>query len=204
VSHNAASWRIERRGSRTKIGPLVAATRGTNAVTVRRVLATKTRLATQGAMARAERARRTDDRHRLKTSDRVLIDRATRGFEVLQGKWKVHLIVAMARGIRRPSRLHACLPGISKKVMTDCLRGLERDGLVARRIYAQVPARVEYSLTPLGWTITNAIVAVSEWSKDHSGDVTRARSDYWLRGIETDDVPPSTHETMSFGSMASP
>ena len=204
MSRNAASWRIKRRGSRTKIGPLVAATRATNAVTVRGVLATETRLANEDAMTRTGRAERTDDRHRLKASDRVLIERATRGFEVLQGKWKVHLIVAMARGIRRPSRLHACLPGISKKVMTDCLRGLERDGLVARRIYAQVPARVEYSLTPLGWTITNAIVAVSEWSRDHSGDVTRARSDYWLRGIETEHLPMATHETMSFASMASP
>ena len=72
--------------------------------------------------------------------------------------------------------------------MTDCLRGLERDGLVTRRIYAQVPVRVEYSLTPLGWTITNAIVALSEWGKHHSGDVTRARSEYWLRGTETDDI----------------
>jgi DNA-binding HxlR family transcriptional regulator len=152
------------------------------------ILATETHPETQGGMASAEWGERTDDRRRLKTSDRVLIDRATRGFEVLQGKWKVHLIVAMARGIRRPSRLHACLPGISKKVMTDCLRGLERDGLVTRQIYAQVPVRVEYSLTPLGWTITNAIVTLSEWSKHHSRDVTRARSEYGLRGVETDEI----------------
>ena len=93
----------------------------------------------------------------------------------------------MARGIRRPSRLHGCLPGISKKVMTDCLRGLERDGLVTRKIYAQVPVRVDYSLTPLGWTITDAIVALSEWSRHHGGDVTRARSEYWIRALETDE-----------------
>ena len=79
--------------------------------------------------------------HRLKTSDRMLIERATRGFDLLQGKWKVHLIVAMARGIRRHGHLYSSLPGISKKVMTECLRGLERDGLVTRRIYAQVPVR---------------------------------------------------------------
>ncbi len=91
------------------------------------------------------------------------------------------LIVAIARGIRRPSRLHACVPGISKKVMTECLRGLERDGLVTRQIYAQVPVRVEYSLTPPGWRITEAIVALSEWSRHHSADVARARSEYWLR-----------------------
>jgi DNA-binding HxlR family transcriptional regulator len=150
------------------------------------MLPTESDPSTQAAPAKW--ASQADDRRRLQPSDRVLIDRATRGFEVLQAKWKVPLIVALARGIRRPSRLHACLPGISKKVMTDCLRGLERDGLVTRQIYAQVPVRVEYSLTPLGWTLTNAIVALSEWSKHHSGDVTHARSQYLVRGMDTDDA----------------
>ena len=140
------------------------------------MLATETHPEMQAASLPQQWAERADDRRRLKTSDRVLIDQATLGFEVLQGKWKVPLIVALARGIRRPSRLHACLSGISKKVMTDCLRGLERDGLVTRQIYAEVPVRVEYSLTALGWTITNAIVALSDWSEHHSGDVTRART----------------------------
>jgi DNA-binding HxlR family transcriptional regulator len=99
----------------------------------------------------------------------------------------------MARGSRRYSRLHACLPGVSKKVMTDCLRSLERDGLVTRRIYAQVPARVEYSLTPLGWTITDAIIALSDWSKHHSADVARARDEYWLRRTEADQALHSGH-----------
>jgi DNA-binding HxlR family transcriptional regulator len=152
------------------------------------MLATETDPDMRGGIAPAAWAERADDRRRLKTGDHLLIDQATLGFEVLQGKWKVPLIVALARGIRRPSRLRTCLSGISKKVMTDCLRGLERDGLVTRQIYPQVPVRVEYSLTPLGWTITNAIVALSEWSKDHSHDVTRARSEYWSRGAVTDDT----------------
>ena len=179
-SRNAASWPFERPGSRTKIGPPAAATWERTVVILPGMLATETHPETHGGMSATKWGEQTGDRRRLKTSDRLLIERATRGFEVLQGKWKVHLIVAMARGIHRPSRLHACLPGISKKVMTDCLRGLERDGLVTRQIYAQVPVRVEYSLTPLGWTITNAIVALSEWSKHHSRDVTRARSEYGL------------------------
>jgi DNA-binding HxlR family transcriptional regulator len=149
------------------------------------MLATETCPATRPGAAPAKRS---EDARRLKTSDRVLIERALRGFELLQGKWKVDLIVAIARGIRRPSRLHTCLAGISKKVMTDCLRGLERDGLVTRQIYAQVPPRVEYSLTPLGWTITDAIVSLSEWSKQHSADVSRARNEYWLRQSETDEI----------------
>ncbi len=64
------------------------------------------------------------EHRQLKSGDRVLIERAVR-LEVLQKrKWSVDLIVAMARGIHRHSRLHACLPGLSAKVMTDCLRSL--------------------------------------------------------------------------------
>jgi DNA-binding HxlR family transcriptional regulator len=67
---------------------------------------------------------------------------------------------------------------VSKKVMTDTLRALERDGLVARRIYAEVPVRVEYSLTPLGWTMTEPLIALSEWGDLHSTEVTEARAQY--------------------------
>jgi DNA-binding HxlR family transcriptional regulator len=147
--------------------------------------ATQTHPSSQRTAAIPELLEPTEDIRRLGISDRALIDQAVRGLEVLQGKWRLHLIVAMARGIRRRSRLHASLPEVSKKVMTECLRGLERDGLVTRRIYAQVPARVEYSLTPLGWTTTNAIVAFSDWDKDHSADVTTARSEFWHRHIDT-------------------
>jgi DNA-binding HxlR family transcriptional regulator len=154
---------------------------------------TDTRPATRARAAFAGRPQPADDTRRLKSSDRVLIERATRGFDVLQGKWKVHLIVAMARGVRRRSHLHTCLPGISKKVMTDCLRNLERDGLVTRRIYAQVPARVEYDLTSLGWTITDVIVALSDWTDHHTADIGRARSEYWLRRADTDNVLQAEH-----------
>jgi DNA-binding HxlR family transcriptional regulator len=109
-------------------------------------------------------------------SDLELIERADETLDVLQGKWKVHLLVFMARGVHRHGRLLACLPGVSKKVMTETLRTLERDGLVARRIFAEVPVRVEYSLTPLGWTLTGPLVALSDWAEVHSGEVSAARS----------------------------
>jgi DNA-binding HxlR family transcriptional regulator len=109
-------------------------------------------------------------------SDIDLIDHVDQALEVLQGKWKVHLVFCMARGVRRHSKLLECLPGASKKVMTDSLRALERDGIVARRIFAEVPARVEYSLTPLGWTITEPLVALEEWGDAHANEVTEARS----------------------------
>jgi DNA-binding HxlR family transcriptional regulator len=108
--------------------------------------------------------------------DLDLIARIDDALDVLHGKWKVHLLFLMARGVRRHGRLLACLPNVSKKVMTDTLRALERDGLVARKIYAEVPVRVEYSLTPLGWTITEPLVALSEWGGAHAKEVSAARA----------------------------
>ena len=143
---------------------------------------------TATAIRRSEHA---DSPPRLKAVDRELIEQAATAFEVLQGKWKLNLIVIMARGIRRHSRLLDCLPGISKKVMTDCLRSLERDGLVAREIYAEVPARVEYSLTPLGWEITAAIVALSQWAEDHGDELARARHVYRERAAEAAGLAPA-------------
>jgi DNA-binding HxlR family transcriptional regulator len=74
-------------------------------------------------------------------SDLDLIETADQTLDVLHGKWKVHLLVFMARGVHRHGRLLACMPGVSKKVMTDTLRTLEHDGLVSRRIFAEVPVR---------------------------------------------------------------
>jgi len=112
----------------------------------------------------------------LPGSDLDLIEHADETLDVLHGKWKVHLLVFMARGVHRHGRLLTCLPGVSKKVMTDTLRTLEHDGLVARRIFAEVPVRVEYSLTPLGWTLTEPLIALSEWAEVHSEEVVEARS----------------------------
>ncbi len=109
-------------------------------------------------------------------SDLELIDRVDRSLEVLQGKWKVHLLFYMARGIHRHGRLLACLPGVSKKVMTDSLRVLERDGLVHREIFAEVPVRVEYSLTALGWSVSEPLVALAAWGEAHGKDVADART----------------------------
>jgi DNA-binding HxlR family transcriptional regulator len=109
-------------------------------------------------------------------SDLDLIERVDQALDVLHGKWKVHLLFFMARGVRRHGRLLACLPGVSKKVMTDTLRALERDGLVSRQIFAEVPVRVEYSLTPLGWSMTEPLIALSEWGEAHSREVDEARS----------------------------
>jgi DNA-binding HxlR family transcriptional regulator len=110
--------------------------------------------------------------------DLDLIENVDRALDVLHGKWKVHLLVFMARGIHRHSRLLDCLPGASKKMMIETLRALERDGLCERRIFAEVPVRVEYSLTPLGWSITEPLIALAEWSEGHADVIVDARLHY--------------------------
>jgi DNA-binding HxlR family transcriptional regulator len=109
-------------------------------------------------------------------ADRDLIQRIDTALDVLHGRWKVYLLFLMARGIHRHSRLLDGLPGASKKVMTDTLRALERDGLVTRRVIAEGPVRVEYSLTPLGWSMTEPLMALSDWGNAHADEIVRARS----------------------------
>ena len=71
--------------------------------------------------------------------------------------------------------------GISQKVLTNTLRGLERDGIVTRRIYASVPPKVEYSLTPLGWSLTSPLMALYEWAATEMDSVNAARAVAGLR-----------------------
>jgi DNA-binding HxlR family transcriptional regulator len=120
------------------------------------------------------RACLTPRERRPPADDFDLIGNVNQALELLHGKWKVHLLFFMARGIHRHSRLLDCLPGASKKVMIDTLRALERDGLVNRRVYAEVPVRVEYSLTELGWSMTEPLMSLSEWGEAHSTDVSEA------------------------------
>src|ERR671914_656479 len=107
--------------------------------------------------------------------DEQLIHCVHDALRVREGRWKFALLFAAARGVHRHSKLLACLPGASKKVMTDSLRALERDGLVARRVFAEVPVRVEYSLTPLGWTLAEPLVALAQWGEAHGREVVDSR-----------------------------
>src|SRR5262245_47592989 len=110
--------------------------------------------------------------------DLEIIDRTRAARHLLSSKWKVDLLYLLARGVRRYSRLYDNLRGASKKMLTDSLRSLERDGLVERHVYAEVPVRVEYSLTTLGWSATELLVALADWADEHMLDVVEARSRY--------------------------
>jgi DNA-binding HxlR family transcriptional regulator len=87
--------------------------------------------------------------------------------DLIAGKWSVDVLYLLASGTRRYSEVFYEVGEISKKTLTQTLRALERNGLVARRAYPEVPPRVEYSLTPLGWSLTGPLMALYEWSAEH-------------------------------------
>jgi DNA-binding HxlR family transcriptional regulator len=86
---------------------------------------------------------------------------------MLGGKWRVEIVYLLATGTRRYNQVLYEVGEISKKTLTQTLRSLERDGLVARRVCLDSPGRVEYSLTPLGWSLTGPLMAMYEWALQH-------------------------------------
>jgi DNA-binding HxlR family transcriptional regulator len=90
-------------------------------------------------------------------------------------KWTVLIVGRLATSKRRFGELRREICGISPKVLTQKLRELERDGIVVRRVYATVPPKVEYSLTPLGHTLTELLDAIRVWSETHIEAILEAQ-----------------------------
>jgi DNA-binding HxlR family transcriptional regulator len=110
-------------------------------------------------------------------SDREMMEATAAAVALVSAKWKVELLYLLAARVRRHGKLHDHLL-VSKKVMSDALRALERDGLVRRQVFAEVPVRVEYSLTPLGRSFTGPLLALCEWAEEHQDAVVEARETY--------------------------
>ncbi len=96
-------------------------------------------------------------------------------------KWTVLIIGLLEDRPHRFGELRRAIDGISQKMLTQTLRSLEADGLVARRVQATVPVTVEYSLTPAGRTLTEPLDAIRCWAEKHIEDVLAARSRYAQR-----------------------
>ncbi|MCW5822345.1 MAG: helix-turn-helix transcriptional regulator [Cyanobacteria bacterium TGS_CYA1] len=94
---------------------------------------------------------------------------------MISDKWKVVIIYKLKGGTMRFNELMRALQGVTQKVLTSQLRQLEEDGLVSRKIYAEVPPRVEYSLTPLGESLTPVLEQLEQWAKEHSDELLNAR-----------------------------
>jgi DNA-binding HxlR family transcriptional regulator len=96
-------------------------------------------------------------------------------------KWTVLIVGALEDRTKRFGELRREVGGVSQKMLTQTLRGLERDGIVTRMVYASVPPKVEYSLTELGRTLVDILEAIREWSEKNIQDVLKARDDYDTR-----------------------
>ncbi|TDD17120.1 winged helix-turn-helix transcriptional regulator [Nonomuraea diastatica] len=105
-------------------------------------------------------------------------------FDLIANTWSAVVVWALRHGPRRPGRLREEIGGISPKVLTETLRRLEFNGLVARRAYAEAPPRVEYELTELGRSLLGPIEAFGVWASDHADEVMAAQdlqsSDHFL------------------------
>jgi DNA-binding HxlR family transcriptional regulator len=88
--------------------------------------------------------------------------------EVLNGKWKASLLHAISLDYQRPSVLSRVLAGATKRVLTAQLKELENQGLVKKKIYHQLPPKVEYSLTALGESLMPVIDAMNRWGDQNS------------------------------------
>jgi DNA-binding HxlR family transcriptional regulator len=84
----------------------------------------------------------------------------------------------LGNGTMRFSELRRGIDGISQRMLTVTLRGLERDGLISRTVYPVVPPRVDYALTPLGETLLDAVCALVKWAEEHRPDIDVARVEY--------------------------
>ena len=87
---------------------------------------------------------------------------------VVGGKWKPMILYALLSGPRRFGELTRLIPEITQRMLTLQLRELEEDGVIAREVYTQVPAKVEYSLTPLGRTIEPILSFMQQWGEHYA------------------------------------
>jgi DNA-binding HxlR family transcriptional regulator len=95
---------------------------------------------------------------------------------VIGGRWKVLILQQLLGGVKRFNELHRALSGITHKTLTHQLREMEADGLVHRKVYPQIPPKVEYSLSPLGRTMKPVLDAMHHWAELHGREV-RPRQD---------------------------
>ncbi|NMG21633.1 winged helix-turn-helix transcriptional regulator [Brasilonema bromeliae] len=95
--------------------------------------------------------------------------------KVIGGRWKVLIIRELMDGVKRFGELQRALDGITQKMLTQQLREMEEDGVIDRKVYAQIPPKVEYSLTPLGESLQPILYAMHEWGVKHLFEINNKK-----------------------------
>jgi DNA-binding HxlR family transcriptional regulator len=99
----------------------------------------------------------------------------------LGDKWTTLVVIMLAEGLRRFSQLNRDIPDISKRMLTQALRDLERDGLVTRKVFPTKPPSVEYALAPLGQSLLEPLEALIGWAEKRHPEIRAARSQFDTR-----------------------
>mgnify|MGYP001599884486 FL=1 len=85
--------------------------------------------------------------------------------DIIGGKWKSIILFRVLEETRRFNELRRLVPNLTQRMLTNQLRELEQDGLIARKVFAQVPPKVEYSITGLGRTLEPVLLALTKWAE---------------------------------------
>jgi len=108
---------------------------------------------------------------------RMVLDR-------IADKWAVLILHRLREGPVRFNHLRRDIKGISQKVLSQTLKKLERDGMISRAVFPTVPVTVEYALTSLGRTLTDAVAALTHWAERNMDEVLAAQAAYDARGAD--------------------
>lgn len=101
-------------------------------------------------------------------------------------KWSVLVVVLLGEGPQRFNQIRRTIAGISQRMLTATLRGLERDGMVERTVYPTNPPQVEYALTVLGRSLLEPVRVLAVWAQGHRAEVQRARDAFARRRAKKD------------------
>ncbi|MET8231194.1 helix-turn-helix domain-containing protein [Micromonospora sp. NPDC005298] len=118
-------------------------------------------------------------------------------------KWTLLTITVLASGPLRFTALHGQIAGISQRMLSQTLRALTRDGLVTRSAYPEVPPRVEYALTPLGRSLSDAVDGLVRWVRDHQAEIAQNRDEFDPAPTANTAIPPRALPELRTAAAAS-
>ena len=104
-------------------------------------------------------------------------------------KWSILIVMMLAHGPRRFNELKRLVDGISQRMLTLNLRGLEREGLISRKIFPTIPPKVEYALTDLGKSLCMHVIALGQWAEENYDAIAAARAVFDAREADEDRLP---------------
>ncbi|HYL62852.1 MAG TPA: helix-turn-helix domain-containing protein [Candidatus Methylomirabilis sp.] len=105
--------------------------------------------------------------------------------ELITDKWRITILHVLTPGPQRAKAVQQALTKTSPKILTQTLRGMERDGLISRKVYASVPPRVEYQLTEMGTSLIAPLKILCQWAEEHAEARDRARHEFDARKMGT-------------------